>query len=87
MGIRRAVPSSQVLPEFEIINRPRRAASADQGSLSESLLGKRRRDFSVRISNQQNLWETAKSPGTAKSLFERDSNRKISASLSQKRLR
>jgi len=34
--------------------------------------------------NQQNLWETAKSPETAKSQFESDSNRKISLSLSQK---
>jgi len=44
------------------------------------------RDQNISCSNpkQQNLWETAKSPNAAKSQFERDSNRNISWSLSQK---
>jgi len=79
MGVRRAAPGGQLLPDFEVISCPWRAASADQGSLSGPLLGKRPWDFSVRI---QNLWETAKPLITAQSLFERHSNRNFFASPS-----
>ena len=85
MGVRRVAPGSQVLPDFEVRSCPQRAASADQDSLSGPLLGIRHRDFSVRISKQQNLWETANFLETAKYLFERNLNRKISVSVSQKR--
>ena len=52
IGVRRVAPGSQVLPDFEVISCPWRAASAarDQGSLSMPLLGKKSTDFSVRIS-------------------------------------
>jgi len=43
-----------------------------------------RLDYSIRISKLQNLRETSKSLETAKSQFERDLNRKISWSLSEK---
>jgi len=44
MGVKRAAPGSQVLPDLEAISCPRRAVSADQGSLSRPLLRKRHRD-------------------------------------------
>jgi len=40
IGVRRAASGSQVLPDFEVINCPRRAASADQGSFWQSLFRK-----------------------------------------------
>ena len=45
MGVRRAAPDSQVLPDFEVICCPWRAASADQGSLYGPLFGKEIKNF------------------------------------------
>jgi len=40
MGVRRAAPGRQVLPDFQVISCPWRAASVDQGSLYGPLFGK-----------------------------------------------
>ena len=75
MGVRRAAPSSQVPPDFEVISCPWRAASADQGSFLLSLFRKKIERFFCFESVYPEIlrfW---------------DSNRKISISLSQKRSR
>jgi len=50
MGVGRAAPDSQVPSDFEKSSCPWRAASTYQGNLMVLFLGKRHRDFSVRIS-------------------------------------
>jgi len=52
-----------------------------QGSLYGLLCRNETKRFFYSNPIQQNLWETAKSPETAKYQFERDSNSKISWSL------
>jgi len=84
-GVRRA--GSQVLPDFEVISCPWRAASADQGSLSWSLLGKRPRNFPVQLSCELKFCCLRRFYCFSKKLLFRDSNRKISLSLAYKRPR
>ena len=75
MEVGRAAPGSQVLPDFEVISCPWRAASVDQGSFLGPLLGKRPMHFSVWISFEQRFCCFERFCCFPEILLFRDSNR------------